>query len=94
MLLINRRAPIEYLVIPLLLQSFKHDAVLDAESEIGASTMLFSFRVVCGLTKILSGYHQILTTKKTGAIASVYNFDVTRNYYLYFLALCRVRRKS
>ena len=27
----------------LLLQSFKHDAVLDAESEIGASTMLVAF---------------------------------------------------
>ena len=26
--------------LPLLLQSFKHDAVLDAESEIGASMML------------------------------------------------------
>ena len=26
--------------VPLLLQPFKHDAVLDAESEIGASTML------------------------------------------------------
>ena len=50
--------------LPLLLQSFKHDAVLDAESEIGASTMLVSFLVMCGLTKILSGYHQILTTKK------------------------------
>ena len=29
--------------LPLLLQSFKHDAVLDAESEIGASTMLVAF---------------------------------------------------
>ena len=27
--------------LPLLLQSFKHDAVLDAESEIGASTIIF-----------------------------------------------------
>ncbi len=27
----------------LLLQSFKHDAVIDAESEIGASTMLVAF---------------------------------------------------
>ena len=35
----------EYLTIwlPLLLQSFKHDAVSDTESEIGASTMLVSF---------------------------------------------------
>ena len=29
--------------LPLLLQSFKHDAVLDAESDKGASTMLVSF---------------------------------------------------
>ena len=28
--------------LPLLLQSFKYDTVLDAESEIGASTMLVS----------------------------------------------------
>ena len=44
--------------------TFKHDAVLDAESEIGASTMVVAFWVVCGLTIILSGYHQIETTKK------------------------------
>ena len=53
--------------LPLLLQSFKHDAVLDAESEIGASTMLVAFWVVCGLTILLSGYHQIHTTKKNPA---------------------------
>ena len=29
--------------LPSLLQSFKHDAVLDDESEIGASTMLVAF---------------------------------------------------
>ena len=29
--------------LPLLLQSFNHDTVLDAESENGASTMLVSF---------------------------------------------------
>ena len=50
--------------LPLLLQSFKHDAILDAESEIGTLTMLVSFWVLCGLTKTLSGYHKILTNKK------------------------------
>ena len=29
--------------LPLVLQSFKHDAILDADSEIGASTMLVAF---------------------------------------------------
>ena len=46
---LNRMAPMEYLVIPLLLQSFKHDAVLNAESEVGASTMLVSFFESCAV---------------------------------------------
>ena len=76
--------------LPLLLQSFKHDAVLDAESEIGWSTVLVSFFwVVCGLTKILSGYHQILTTKKKNPRHSVSLEFWCDKKLLIFLALCR-----